>query len=182
VCIYFDFLTTSLIRTLRISFFCTKVLLDQPFRTGWDKHKLLVKAQEVTEVNRYELIYGGVVAALGAAAGYLFGNWYPLIGLLITFITLDYLAGLLAAAYEGRLSSKVGFRGIAKKVMIFLIVAVAHLSDQIIGLDHVVMNTTIYFYLANELLSIVENAGRTGLPVPQPIRNMIEILKGKKKG
>lgn len=133
-------------------------------------------------MNRYELIYGGTAAALGTLLGFLFGNWYPLLGILVALTALDYISGVIAAAYAGELSSSVGFRGIAKKVMIFLIIAVAHLSDQIIGLDHVVMNAAIYFYLANELISIIENAGRIGLPVPEQVSNMIDMLKGKKKG
>lgn len=131
----------------------------------------------MTGLNHYELIYGGAAALLGAMIAYLFGDWYPLLGILITFVVIDYISGLLAAAYLGKLSSIVGFHGIAKKGMIFFIVAVAHLSDQIIGLDHIVMSATIYFYLANELISIVENAGEIGLPVPDRIKSMIEILK-----
>ncbi|TGA97640.1 holin [Sporolactobacillus shoreae] len=128
-------------------------------------------------MNHYELIYGGTAALLGALITYLFGNWNPLLGILITFVVIDYISGLTAAAYLGKLSSTVGFQGIAKKGMIFFIVAVAHLSDQIIGLDHIVMSATIYFYLANELISIVENAGEIGLPVPDRIKSMIEVLK-----
>lgn len=130
-------------------------------------------------MNKYELLYRGAATGIGAVVGYLYGAWYPLVGILVAFITIDYTSGVLAAAYLGKLSSKVGFHGIAKKVMIFFIVAVAHLSDQVFGFDHVVMNAAIYFYIANELLSIVENAGRTGLPVPDQIKNMVSILRGK---
>ncbi len=91
------------------------------------------------------------------------------------------MTGLLASAYEGKLSSKIGFRGIAKKVMIFAIVAVAHLIDTAIGENHLIRDVAIYFYLANELLSILENAGRTGLPVPSQIKNAVLVLKGKAK-
>lgn len=127
-------------------------------------------------MSKYELMYRGIAAAIGATMGYLYGNWYPLVGILVAFIVIDYISGVLAAAYIGKLSSKVGFHGIAKKVMTFFIVAVAHLSDQIFGFDHIAMNAAIYFYLANELISIVENAGRMGLPVPNRIKNMIELF------
>lgn len=130
-------------------------------------------------MSKYETIYRSAAAALGAAIGYLFGEWSALIGILITFVAIDYATGLLAAAYTGSLSSKIGFKGIAKKVMLFFIVAVAHLCDRAIGSDQIVMSAVIYFYLANELLSILENAGRTGLPVPEQIKNAVKILRGK---
>ncbi|WP_332238865.1 phage holin family protein [Sporolactobacillus sp. KGMB 08714] len=130
-------------------------------------------------MNKYELIYRSLAAAIGAVTGYLYGGWTSLMGILIAFVVIDYVSGVLAAAYLGKLSSKVGFHGIAKKVMIFFIVAVAHLSDQIFGLDHIAMNAAIYFYLANELISIIENAGRMGLPVPNQVKNMVELLNGK---
>lgn len=101
-------------------------------------------------------------------------------GILITFVCIDYITGMLAGAYTGQLSSKIGYRGIAKKVMLFSVVAVAHLIDTAMGI-HVVMTATIYFYLSNELLSILENAGRTGLPVPEQLKQAIKILKGEKK-
>lgn len=130
-------------------------------------------------MNKCEFIYRAAAAFLGAVTGYLYGGWSPMIRILIAFVIIDYVTGMLAAAYGGNLSSKVGFRGIAKKVMLFFVVAVAHLCDQAVGVDQVLMTAVIYFYLANELLSILENAGRTGLPVPDQIKNMVSILKGK---
>ncbi|MDD9149267.1 phage holin family protein [Sporolactobacillus sp. CQH2019] len=130
-------------------------------------------------MNKYELIYRTIAAIIGAITGYLYGSWYPLMGILIAFVVIDYGSGVLAAAYLCKLSSKVGFRGIAKKIMIFFIVAVAHLSDVAFGFNHVVMNAAIYFYLANELISIIENAGRMDLPVPNKVKNMVELLNGK---
>jgi toxin secretion/phage lysis holin len=129
-------------------------------------------------LSRYEFVYRGIAALFGAVMGYLFGGWSPLVSLLVTFVVIDYVTGMLAGAYTGQLSSKVGYRGIAKKVMLFSIVAVAHLIDSAIHFN-IVMTATIYFYLSNELLSILENAGRTGLPVPDQIKNAVSILKGK---
>jgi len=130
-------------------------------------------------VTKYEFIYRSIAAIFGAVSGYLYGEWTPLIAVLVAFVIIDYVSGLLAAAYVSALSSKIGFKGIAKKVMIFAIVAVSHLCDQIIGSKNIIMDATIYFYLANELLSILENAGRTGLPVPKQIKQLIGILKDK---
>lgn len=132
-------------------------------------------------MNKYELIYRSLAATIGAVTGYLYGGWTSLMGILIAFVVIDYVSGVLAAAYLGHLNSKIGFRGIAKKVMLFSVVTVAHLADQAVGLNYVIMNATVYFYLANELLSILENAGRTGLPVPDQIKSAVEILKGREE-
>ncbi|MCI1857995.1 MAG: holin family protein [Sporolactobacillus sp.] len=132
-------------------------------------------------MHKAETISKSMAAIFGASAGYLFGGWSPLLDILIAFMAIDYISGLLSAAYLGQLSSKVGFRGIARKVMILFIVAVAHLSDRILMLDHIVMNAAIYFYLANELISIIENAGQIGLPVPKQLKRMIQIFRDDEK-
>lgn len=120
-----------------------------------------------------------VIAIGGAAASFLFGGWSALLSVLLTFVVIDYVSGVIAAGAEGRLKSKVGMIGIARKVFIFAMVAIAHLVDTALGDQHVLRDATIFFYLANELLSIIENAGRVGLPVPAPIQKAVEVLKGK---
>jgi toxin secretion/phage lysis holin len=132
-------------------------------------------------VNKFEFIYRTAAALFGGIIGYLFGGWSTLISILVTFIIIDYISGILAAGYLGKLSSSVGFKGIAKKVMIIIVVAAAHLADQAMGTEHIARDAVIFFYLANELLSILENAGKTGLPVPDQITRLVEILKGGKK-
>ena len=124
-----------------------------------------------------ENIFKSILAALGAALAYLFGGWGALLGILLAFVVTDYVTGVVAAALEGKLASGIGYKGIAKKVMIFIIVAMAHLADQAMGLDSVLMSAAVFFYLANELLSILENAGRIGLPVPKVLEKAISILK-----
>lgn len=123
-------------------------------------------------------VFKTAVALGGGAASYLFGGWSPLLGVLLTFIIIDYITGVVAAGIEGKLSSEVGLKGIAKKVFIFVIVAVAHLADQAAG-TNIIRDAAIFFYLANELLSIVENSGRIGLPIPPMIAQAVEILQGK---
>lgn len=130
-------------------------------------------------MNKWEVFYNTGAAATGAIVGYLFGGWSTLLQILLAFVAIDYISGMLASGVEGKLSSKVGFRGIAKKVMIFAIVAVGHLIDKAIGEGHIFRDAIIFFYLGNELLSILENAGRTGLPVPEKIKSAVDILKGK---
>jgi toxin secretion/phage lysis holin len=130
-------------------------------------------------MERMDVFFKIAATAIGGMASYLFGGWHTLIQILLVFVTIDYLTGMIASAYEGKLSSRIGFRGIAKKVMIFAIVAVAHLIDTAIGESHLFRDAVIYFYLANELLSILENAGRTGLPIPNQIKNAVSVLKGR---
>jgi toxin secretion/phage lysis holin len=130
----------------------------------------------------WEAIYKTVSTLLGAVVGWLFGGWDPLLQILLAFVVFDYLSGMFASGKEGRLSSQIGFQGIKKKVMIFVLVAVGHLVDKAIGQGSVFQDTITFFYLGNELLSILENAGRTGLPVPEQIKSAVQVLKGKGEG
>lgn len=127
---------------------------------------------------RTKEIYQSVLAVCSSLLTYLFGGWSALLGVLVTFVVLDYVTGVLAAAIEGKLNSNIGLKGIAKKISIFVLVAVGHLADIAIGTD-IIMNAVIYFYIANELLSILENIGETGLPIPDVLKNAVESLKGK---
>jgi toxin secretion/phage lysis holin len=98
---------------------------------------------------------------------------------LISFSIIDYGSGFLASAVEGKLSSKVGFRGIAKKIMIFVMVAVGHRVDTVLGTNHMFRDAAIFFYCANELLSIYENAKRIGVYVPDKFFRAVDIFKEK---
>ncbi len=129
-------------------------------------------------MEKLTIIYNGMTLGIGACVGFLYGGASGLLIALVTLAAFDYLTGLVASGYEGKLNSKVGFRGIAKKVMMFALVAVAHQIDVIIG-NSILMDMVIFFYLGNELLSILENAGRTGLPIPDQLKQAIQVLKGK---
>ena len=124
-------------------------------------------------------LFKSIIAVGGAAASYLFGGWSSLLSILLTFVILDYVTGVVAAGKEGKLSSDVGLWGIPKKVAIFAIVAVAHLVDTALGDAHLFRDAAIFFYLANELLSITENLGRIGVPIPGAIQRAVEVLRGK---
>jgi len=119
------------------------------------------------------------VAVTGSLTSYLFGGWSSLLSILLTFVVLDYISGVAAAAREGGLRSDVGLWGIARKVAIFAVVAVAHLVDSALGDAHLFRDAAIFFYLANELLSITENLGRIGAPIPPGIQRAVEVLRGK---
>ena len=127
-----------------------------------------------------ENIFKATIAVSGSAVTYLWGEWSILLGILVAFVIFDYISGVMAAGYEGKLSSRIGFKAIPKKVMIFMFVAIGHLIDQAIGGDgHLFRDATIFFFMANELLSITENAGRMGVNIPPPIKRAIDVLKDR---
>ncbi len=125
-------------------------------------------------------------AAAGGTASFLWGGWDALLTTLAVFVVIDYVTGFLAAGKEGRLNSDVGLWGIAKKVLIFAVVTIAHHLDQHLPSilpfmegQSVLRDGTVLFYLANETLSILENAGRLGVPIPPGIQRAVEELKAK---
>lgn len=120
-----------------------------------------------------------IVGVGGGLASFLWGGWSALIQTLVLFIALDYILAVLVAASFGELSSKKGFRGIAKKVTILVLVAVAHAIDSILGDGHLIRDAVIFFYLANELLSILETVGRTNLPIPTVLKKAVDTLNSK---
>jgi len=126
-----------------------------------------------------------VIAGIGGWLGWLLGGYDGFLYALIAFVVLDYLLGVMCGIVEKHLSSDVGARGIFKKVVIFSLVGVAHIIDQnIIGDGGVLRTAVIFFYLSNEGISIIENATRLGLPVPEKLRDVLEQLKdgGDKSG
>lgn len=119
--------------------------------------------------------------ALGAVAGFLWGEMDGLMIALIAFIVLDYVSGVLVGASKRKLNSQTSFRGLCKKAMILLIVAVAHIVDtQILGgTASVFRSATCGLYIASEGLSILENAGKLGVPLPKKLKEMLEQLHDK---
>ena len=114
---------------------------------------------------------------IGGIIGFMFGELDGLITALIVFVTIDYVTGFICAWAEKKLSSEVGAKGIAKKVFIFFLVAVANVIDtQILKEGSTLRTAVIFYYLANEGLSIVENAARLGLPVPDKLKTALEQL------
>ena len=125
------------------------------------------------------------LAALGGFLGWFLGGVDGFLYALVAFIATDYITGVMCAIVERVLSSEIGYRGIFKKVLIFALVGVAHIIDQnIIGDGSVIRTAVIFFYLSNEGISIIENATRLGLPIPEKLRDVLEQLKdgGDKDG
>lgn len=117
-----------------------------------------------------EVILKFGILGFGAIFGYLFGEVDLLVKVLVCFIVADYISGLLASGYLGELSSKMGFKGIAKKIAILILVAIAHQIDLILGTHNTTRDAVIFFYLANELISILENFVRMGMKVPEVLK------------
>lgn len=123
-----------------------------------------------------------VIAAVGGYVGYFLGGWDGFLYALVAFVVIDYLTGIMVAILEKRLSSEVGFRGIFKKVMIFSLVAIAHIIDsQIIQTGSAIRTAVIFFYLSNEGISIIENTAKIGLPVPEKLTEVLEQLNKEDK-
>lgn len=119
-----------------------------------------------------------IFAAIGGWLGYFLGGWDGTLYALITFITIDYITGVMCAITYKALSSEVGFNGIFRKVAMLMLVGIGALIDRhIIGNGSVLRTAVIFYYLSNEGISILENAVRMGLDVPPKLRDVLEQLK-----
>ena len=118
-----------------------------------------------------------IFAAVGGWLGWFLGGCDGLLYALITFVVVDYITGVMCAVVDRKLSSEVGFKGIFKKILIFLLVGIANLLDvNIIGNGSVLRTAAIFFYLSNEGVSLLENATYLGLPVPEKLKNVLQQL------
>ena len=118
-----------------------------------------------------------VFTAIGGWLGWFLGGCDGLLFALLAFVVIDYITGIMCAIADKTLSSAVGFRGIFKKLLIFILVGVANILDvNVIGDGSVLRTAAIFFYLSNEGVSMLENAAHLGLPVPEAIRTVLEQL------
>lgn len=123
--------------------------------------------------NTIQLIF----AAIGGWLGYFLGGCDGLLYALVAFVVIDYITGVMCAINDKKLSSAVGFRGICRKVLIFLLVGIANVLDiHVIGTGSVLRTAVIFFYISNEGVSLLENAAHLGLPVPEKLKDVLEQL------
>lgn len=116
-------------------------------------------------------------AGIGGWLGYFLGGCDGLLIALLLFVITDYITGVMCAIADKKLSSAVGFKGICRKVLIFLLVGIANILDmQVIGTGSVLRTAVIFFYISNEGVSLLENAGHLGLPIPVKIKAVLEQL------
>ena len=115
--------------------------------------------------------------AAGGWLGYFLGGCDGLLLALVLFAVADYITGVMCAVADRKLSSEVGFKGICRKVIIFMLVGVAHVIDvNVIATGSVLRTAVIFFYLSNEGVSLLENAGHLGLPIPEKLKVVLEQL------
>ena len=115
--------------------------------------------------------------AAGGWLGYFLGGCDGLLIALVIFAVADYITGVMCAVADKKLSSEVGFKGICRKVIIFMLVGVAHVIDvNVIATGSVLRTAVIFFYLSNEGVSLLENAGHLGLPIPEKLKIVLEQL------
>lgn len=123
--------------------------------------------------NTIQLIF----AAIGGWLGYFLGGCDGLLVTLVVFAVVDYITGVMCAVADKKLSSEVGFKGICRKVLIFLLVGIANILDvQVIGTGSVLRTAVIFFYISNEGVSLLENAAHLGLPIPEQMKAVLEQL------
>lgn len=131
---------------------------------------------------RTETIWGVAAGGFGTLINFCFGEWNDTLNTLLLLMVLDYASGMLAAYINPRLAlnSQKGFKGIARKIFILMFVTIAHRMDLALGTTGV-CTMTACFYIANEGLSITENAAKAGVPIPKAIKNSLEQLSSEKK-
>ncbi|WP_435645034.1 phage holin family protein [Butyricicoccus porcorum] len=118
-----------------------------------------------------------VFAVIGGWLGWFLGECDGLMYALIAFVIADYVTGVMCAVSDKQLSSEVGFKGICRKVLIFVLVGMANILDMhVIGTGCVVRTAVLFFYISNEGVSVLENAGHLGLPVPAKLLDVLEQL------
>ena len=121
-----------------------------------------------------------IFSAVGGWLGYFLGGCDGLLFALLAFVVIDYITGVMCAISDKSLSSEVGFKGICRKVFIFLLVGIANILDvQVIGTGSILRTAVIFFYISNEGVSLLENAAHLGLPVPAKMKAVLEQLHDK---
>lgn len=121
-----------------------------------------------------------LLAAAGGGLGWFFGEMDGFFFALIVFVVIDYLTGIMCAVLDKSLSSNVGFKGILRKVLIFIMVGIGNVIDtQIIGSGEALRTAVIFFYISNEGISLLENAAHVGLPIPQKLKDILAQLHNR---
>jgi len=122
------------------------------------------------------------ITAVGGFLGWFLGGTDGFLYALVVFVGIDYITGVMCAIADKKLSSEIGAKGIFKKVLIFILVGISHILDtQILGNKGALRTATIFFYLSNEGISILENAAHIGLPIPEKLKAVLEQLHGSDK-
>lgn len=120
--------------------------------------------------------------ATGVFVGWFLGGLDGFMYALLAFAVIDYLTGIMVAVLEKKLSSEIGFRGIFRKILIFILVGIGNIIDvYIIGNGSAVRTAVVFFYISNEGISIFENIGKIGLPIPEKLKKALEQINEEDK-
>ncbi|APH23135.1 phage holin family protein [Clostridium botulinum] len=131
---------------------------------------------------KWDRILSTVIAGAGACANYFFGGLDMALKTLLLLMLLDYISGLICAGRDKTLSSSAGFKGLTKKIIILIIVGVGVSVDNATSANGIVRSMVIFFYASMEGISILENATRAGVPIPEQLKDMlIQLKEGNKK-
>lgn len=134
------------------------------------------------KMSRGQILFGASFGTVGAAVGWFFGGLDGLIISLVVFTAIDYITGFTSAAVNHELDSSIGAKGIARKVFQFLLVGIAHVLDaQILKQGEILRDAVIFFYIANEGLSILENMGEIGVLLPPFLKRFLKQVRDKDK-
>ena len=128
-------------------------------------------------MNSTRVIFNTFIATIGIWLSWLFGDWDIVIQVLVAFMIIDYITGVIVAYINNEIDSRVGFKGILKKVLIFIALIVGVLLDRLIGIEWTFRTLVCYFFIGNEGWSILENIGKTGLPIPDKLKDKLAQLK-----
>ena len=131
---------------------------------------------------KWNKIISSIIGACGGTLGYLFGGWDMALRALLIFMFFDYTTGIICALKDKKLSSEVGFKGLLKKITILIVVAVAVQVDSIINANSLIRSLVLFFYISMEGLSILENAARMDVGIPDKLKDaLIQLNEGNKK-
>lgn len=142
---------------------------------------ILIDALKSLIPARLETVVGGIAGGIGMLTTYLFGEWNGVLEALVIAMAIDYATGIMAAYINKglMLNSRRGFVGILKKIMILLLVSLAHFMDSASG-QSIICTAVTWFFFGNEGLSIIENAAKAGVPIPKKLRDTLEQLTNEK--
>ena len=129
-------------------------------------------------MDKLKLFIDGMIATCASLFAFLYGDITPLFWAVLAFMVLDYITGVIVAITKHELSSEIGFKGLAKKFLILIFIALAHILDvNVLNTYPVLQSAVMMFFIANEGISLVENASRLGLPIPSKILDVLKQLK-----
>lgn len=120
-----------------------------------------------------------IVGAIGGYLGYALGGYDQALGILIGMVVADYITGLLSAYVTKKLNSDIGKQGIVKKIGVFLVVAIAYMTDTILGAEGLIRMMSIWFYISKEGISALENLAESGVQIPEKLKNALQQLNDK---